>query len=592
LFCIITALAIQYSGKEMRFTGTFNPQGSVEAYKAKLAEFSSMTCECKNQAVPLKLYTTTNLNMTSSCEWFKKDIEKYESDPFTSACKAWGQLSYCTTVNMACNQSDTILNWVNTTLKNKVIYSTQLMAEESLSKALDNEFTALYQIASVISSAPHDAVGSWAAANMPKVHKMLGGITNRLRALTVKQLHDLHDDTRDDFDYTTGAGSLIPGSSEWVAFKTKCEAARPLYCESMWTTDPDGALEGDKKKCPLDLPSPDSALKCDAEKVGDGKCNRECLSEACFFDGGDCVGKDLLPDPYGDGQTESAFSTSDAFLRAGKFTVNTSPEGDLHWLDTPDDYYLNSTKRRCDSPEFWLRIGRLPLEDDSPYTYFSGFDWALRYTSWFTDNGETAPSSTFRASRMLGCDAYNKDMKQNYFDFYSPNEMETFVSEYTTGMQNIRDGGSLNTAEIEEIQAAIDELNQAKDFLVSGTAPMTEYFDNLETAIKYLFVDWETSDVNLDYAKYFKECAPTTCTFVYDDTPSSAALIAIVFGLIGGITTTLDAILAFIYKVCRRTILGPPTGDATPTSEGDTNTHKKTAQAAPSSGNAEEIGVV
>ena len=105
----------------MRFTGTFNPQGSVEAYKAKLAEFSSMTCECKNQAVPMKLYTTTNLNMTSSCEWFKKDIEKYESDPFTSACKAWGQLSYCTTVNMACNQSDTILNWVNTTLKNKTL---------------------------------------------------------------------------------------------------------------------------------------------------------------------------------------------------------------------------------------------------------------------------------------------------------------------------------------------------------------------------------------------------------------------------------------------------------------------------------------
>merc|ERR1712216_1082075 len=35
LFCVITALAIYYSGKEMRFAGTFSPQGSLEAYKAK-----------------------------------------------------------------------------------------------------------------------------------------------------------------------------------------------------------------------------------------------------------------------------------------------------------------------------------------------------------------------------------------------------------------------------------------------------------------------------------------------------------------------------------------------------------------------------
>ena len=54
---------------------------------------------------------------------------------------------------------------------------------------------------------------------------------------------------------------------------------------------------------------------------------------------------------------------------------------------------------------------------------------------------------------------------------------------------------------------------------------MTEYFGDLETAIKELFVNWNTSNVTLDYAKYFKECSPTTCTFVYDDKPSSAALV-------------------------------------------------------------------
>ena len=218
---MITALAIYYSGKEMRFAGTFSPQGSLDAYKAKLAEFPSMTCECKNQAVPMGSYTTIYLNMSSSCEWFKKDIEKFKTDPLESACKLWSQMSYCTTVNTACNQSAAILNWLKMELKDNILFSAQLMAEDPLRAALEKKFVSLYQIATVISSAPHDAVGSWAAANMPKIHKMLGGITNRLRALTVKQLHDLHDDTRDDFDYTNNAGSLIPGSDEWNAFKSK-----------------------------------------------------------------------------------------------------------------------------------------------------------------------------------------------------------------------------------------------------------------------------------------------------------------------------------------------------------------------------------
>ena len=84
------ALGWYYSNNEVRFSGTFNPQGSLEAYKAKLAEIPSLTCECKNQAVPMGEYTTTNLNMTTSCDWFKKDMEVYESDPQKSTCKILG----------------------------------------------------------------------------------------------------------------------------------------------------------------------------------------------------------------------------------------------------------------------------------------------------------------------------------------------------------------------------------------------------------------------------------------------------------------------------------------------------------------------
>ena len=49
---------------------------------------------------------------------------------------------------------------------------------------------------------------------MPKVHKMLGGLIGRVRALTKKQLHDLHDDYRMNLDDTlVTAHRSIPGSS-------------------------------------------------------------------------------------------------------------------------------------------------------------------------------------------------------------------------------------------------------------------------------------------------------------------------------------------------------------------------------------------
>jgi hypothetical protein len=155
-------------------------------------------------------YTATTLNMTTSCDWFKKDMEVYESDPQKSSCKLWGQSGYCRTVEKACIQSETILAWVKKELKDKVIFSVQLMAEKSLMDTLDNTFDGLYQIATVISTASLDMVESWAASNMPKLHKMLGGITGRVRALTKKQLHDLHDDDRDDFGTTTsGDGTSL-----------------------------------------------------------------------------------------------------------------------------------------------------------------------------------------------------------------------------------------------------------------------------------------------------------------------------------------------------------------------------------------------
>ena len=541
-------------------------------------------------------YTTTNLEMSSSCDWFKKDMEVYESDPTKSSCKIWEQVGYCSTVQKACIQSETILAWVKKELKDKVIFSTQLMAEKSLMGTLDNTFDGLYRIASVMSTSSLDTIESWAASNMPKVHKMLSGLIGRVRALTKKQLHDLHDDINsgDIVDYADGVAFVNP-SVKWTEFKTACEAAQPLYCTALWDTSPIDLYLGNKNQCPtleswgvsVGLNFGGVNTKCDAEQVGDGKCDWLCMSEACLFDGGDCGGKDLHPDAFGAQQLESAFSTSDAYIRKGFLTDWWDPSspvvGDFHWLDTPDDYYLNSTKRRCDAPEFWTMTGWLPVEDDTENTLFQGMDWSSFYDWPFTFKGITPPSSEFRPSQALGCDEFKKNLKQNIYKWYSSDELNTFLSEWLAGLKKIRDEESWSAAQLEAIDAMVAAFDQNDGyiaFVVKGLAPLMNNFENLETAMKELFVDWNQANITLDYEKYFNACAPTTCSYVYQDTPSSAAIASIVFGLIGGISAAMDSIFMVIYKVCKKIILGPSVDDESPASKGDTKTRKVKPEAA------------
>ena len=339
-----------------------------------------------------------------------------------------------------------------------------------------------------------------------------------------------------------------------------------------------GFLKGDRTVCPL----ANTAYRCDAENVGNGKCDWTCMSEACLFDGGDCAGKDIQPDMYGFLQMESAFATSDAYLRDGKLA------GDLHWLDTPDDYYLNSTKRRCDAPLFWNLIGWFPEDDETDYTVFHGGEWSQFHTHWFTNNGRTPPSSRFTASYALGCDGFKKNLKNNFFDYYDPDEFKTWHSEWETGLKKIREEVALSAADQSSLDDTLHSFKTVGDFMIKGVIPMMEYFDNLETAMKELFVNWNASSVTLDYEKYFNACAPTTCSYVYQDTPSGAALASIVFGLIGGISAAMDSIFVFIYKVCKRTILGPSVDDESPASKGDTKIRKVKPEAPPPSGKSDK----
>ena len=111
---------------------------------------------------------------------------------------------------------------------------------------------------------------------MPKVHKMLGGLIGRVRALTKKQLHDLHDDTINLATLVTAIVFLE--AAQWTEFKTACEAAEPLFCLALWEA-PIAGLQGDKNTCPVLAPFTHSCGDKDANRVGDGVCDWYCACQ-------------------------------------------------------------------------------------------------------------------------------------------------------------------------------------------------------------------------------------------------------------------------------------------------------------------------
>ena len=104
--------------------------------------------------------------------------------------------------------------------------------------------------------------------------------------------------------------------------------------------------------------------------------------------------------------------------------------------------------------------------------------------------GLTPPSSRFTASFALGCDGFKKDLKNNFFDYYDPDEFKTWHSEWETGLKKIREEVALCAADQSSLDDTLHRFKKVGDFMIKGVIPMMEYFDNLETAMKELFVNW------------------------------------------------------------------------------------------------------
>ena len=95
----------------------------------------------------------------------------------------------------------------------------------------------------------------------------------------------------------------------------------------------------------------------------------------------------------------------------------------------------------------------------------------------------------------------------------------------------------------------------------------------LRGAMENLFVDNKT--VTVDFPRYYDACSISSCTYTYMSSMSSVALISVMFGLVGGITSFLNLIFKTIYATGKFSITSKKSGksdaeqNVAPTDDGD-----------------------
>ena len=98
------------------------------------------------------------------------------------------------------------------------------------------------------------------------------------------------------------------------------------------------------------------------------------------------------------------------------------------WLDLEEDAYYNDTKRRCDDPATWLETELLSATTDFYGDMFAGFNYSTRVdiTNTLAATQKPHPPVEFRASTSVGCDEHAKTLNENFFKFFSVEQLEQY----------------------------------------------------------------------------------------------------------------------------------------------------------------------
>ena len=280
--CIMFAalsLTVLYSIRNQLIVASAKPT-TVAEWRELSSKYEDLRCSCGTQTSVLSRFATVNITVTPTCEWVKEDLKQGANGGTNGACAKLGKSDMCKLVNAACSQAAITRLWIEGEFNNTIIATPELIKPRALNITANKTLESSIQIGKIIAAGPQKTIDRWASANMPKVLEVIGGLTDRIRVLSLKQ-------NRDDLDHEDNlvnngiAGDplydLLDADSSQTLRTSRCTLGSG-FDECRWKYFVNQCLAA-------------SSGACNPYKVGDGVCDEGCMKYAeCYRDAGDCLG--------------------------------------------------------------------------------------------------------------------------------------------------------------------------------------------------------------------------------------------------------------------------------------------------------------
>ena len=526
----------------------------------------NVVCRTKNAALKYGDFISTTFESHESCDWVAKDLLKdqhhglgfrsenlpgyyYALDGNISACKSTemspSRMHTCLALKDGCEKGAASLNRVLQQLEETLMPTTTLLEENTLNAIVGVLLNSTVDGVLQATRQSSDTVKQWASHNMPRLYAYMRIHRARIQALSYREGSDstLVNEVNDKcVDYQT----------EW-------------YDESY---DVSGI----------------NSFSCDKTKIGDGSCDHDCNRPACLYDGGDCEGRDSyqITEPqvalYGEINGYAPLSWSGTYAKAGAAVTHyfmSQTDADMHTFDNAtcgdNSTWANTVEVDYDAEGIIQQV--IYVNTSAMSEFLKKYDHSITTPTlpsrWPSTQVPVFDKKTF------SCDSWVRALHAISYTNMSSTEIASWVQYY-------KDLGAAAKKMI-----SVCSQSSLENY---GQCPTYEGFDLLNLrAYTIGAVDanwaWLSATVNensgsimnlildaglkrnssgyaisapVSYEKYYTAAQVDECTYTRSVRTSSAALLSIVFGLIGGIFTLSNSIGLFMYSVIRKRVLSTP----------------------------------
>jgi len=445
----------------------------------------------------------------------------------------------CRMVHKNCEYSREIHKEARSRLKKSLLPFSSLADKNLLQLTVDAQKENVVEAMVSGLKSPESIIKQWSSANLPRLTGFINVLFTSVRGLRFRQ----HKSTEIDTKFTSHVTN---------------ECKKKSSCEP-------------------------------SSQIGDGICQEVCNVPECLYDGGDCLSLDLAKDPtyilnkengkksdfrkYKQrGMSQIAWQAPGlANARNFSFIVNQTMDS------LPNEFEYFDKEHVCGDSDSWYEYHKVEIEDaEDPRRIIDTLIYHQAMTNLLEANQQIKippePSIPFPQKKNMSysCDNFPNILAPSpYAEALSVSHMEKWLDWAGEIMDFLKDGvlsenEAFSSHYSDELGEKIEEfenkvyypLKYARVVKLATENSGSLYDLNLDASLTKLPNEKKedreydvTADVN--YKKYFENSGLLSCTYTKKFKIEPSAVVAVVVGIIGGVTSGCTFLAQVLYLVLK-----------------------------------------